>query len=282
MNISSMRIVCFLLSFFGLLFNQLTLACSCHNDIEEMNMARYNDCLTVFSGKVDSLGQCTNQGRAIIFLIDKCYKGTYSGKITIPRVDCSSSCAFNFEKGQVYLVYLYPDSENQYKIIPCTGTRKLLSKKEIEGTLTQAKRFNTHSFLEKEIEIWEHEMALLEYVAANPNSRIKTEYLNKKPTGDGKLKNGLPEGHWKYYYPEGHIKGTGNYQNGQKTGLWTEYTTYYETFEDTSSVDRKRYLIKSSGVYIDGLKEGKWERNNLDGSTQTMYYRKGKFIGEQP
>jgi len=260
----------------------MAVGCSCHNDIEEMNMARYNDCLTVFSGKVDSLGECSNQGRAIIFLIDKCYKGTYTGNITVPKVDCASSCAFNFEKGQTYLVYLYSDPENQHKLVACSGTRKLLSKQEIEGTLSQAKRFNTHSFLEKEIEIWEHEMTILEYLSLNPNGKVKTEYLNKKTTGEGKLKNGIAEGHWKYYYPEGHIKAVGNYIKGKKSGLWTEYTTYYETFEDSSSVDRKRYLIKSSGLYVDGLKEGKWERINLDGTTQTMYYRKGKFIGELP
>jgi antitoxin component YwqK of YwqJK toxin-antitoxin module len=246
-----------------------------------MNIARYNDAYTIFIGTADSIGNCNNT-RTVSFKIKKLYKGNSQDQISIDGVDCKSSCALSFEKDQNYLVYVYKDSENKLRIYPCTGTRRTLTKDETTQEIKQAEKFNTLYYLKKEIELWEHEIEFLEKIPPLKDGKIKTFYPNGQLTGEGKLYNGLPVGSWKYYYPDGNVKSEGKYTNGLKTGQWVENSTYYASYEDTLGAARKRYLLKNSGPYLNGLKEGKWERINIDGSKQTLYYRRGKFISDKP
>ena len=269
----------FLFTIFLLNF-QAALPCSCHNDIEEMNIARYNDCTAAFIGIVDSVSPCNNY-KSVTFSVKILYKGTLIQKVSVEGITCNGPCAFLFKKNETYLVYLFKDAQNKFAIYPCTGTRRVLSKEETADELLRAEKYNTSEYLKKEIERWDHEMKFLEQMKNTPNGKVKTYYINGKLTGEGHFHNGIPMGEWHYYYPEGHLKAKGHYHNGEKTGEWIEYTIYYNTFEDTAAAPRKRFLLKSTGSYVHGLKEGKWERVNLDGSIQTLYYRKGKFISEK-
>jgi antitoxin component YwqK of YwqJK toxin-antitoxin module len=251
--------------FIILLISNSSFPCSCHTDIEEMNIARYNDAYSIFIGTADSIGDC-EKTRTVSFKINKLYKGIEQDKIMVEGIDCKTSCALSFEKNQEYLVYLYKDADNKLRIYPCTGTRKTISKEEKAQELKQAEKFNTLYYLKKEIEIWEHEIEFLEKILPVKDGKVKTYYPNGELTGEGKFDKGIPVGSWKYFYPDGNIKSSGSYLNGLKTGIWVENSTYYATYEDTLGAPRKRYLLKNTGTYLNGLKEGKWERVNIDGS----------------
>lgn len=270
----------FLIAILSILAYSTAFCCSCHSDIDEMNIARYNDAEAIFIGTVDSLGDCAN-GRTIRFIPKKIYKGIPGEKITIEGIDCKSSCAMTFEKELEYLIYVYRDIDQKLRIYPCTGTRRLISKAEIEEELKHSEKFNTLHYIKREIEVWEHELEFLEKLPAVKDGKIKTYYPNGQLTGEGKFENGIPTGEWKYYYPDGNIKATGHYTHGKKSGMWVEHSTYYATYEDTIGSVRKKYLLKNSGTYDKGFKEGKWQRVNLDGSIQSLYYRKGKFFSDK-
>ena len=57
----------------------------------------------------------------------------------------------------------------------------------------------------------------------NGNGVIKNFYDNGKIAAEGQLKNGYPDGTWKYYHLTGSISGTGNMIEGQRQGPWKFY-----------------------------------------------------------
>ncbi|MBA3829358.1 MAG: toxin-antitoxin system YwqK family antitoxin [Taibaiella sp.] len=64
------------------------------------------------------------------------------------------------------------------------------------------------------------------------------------PLEKGMHKNGLPVGHWKYYYEYGKLRMEGDYVEGKKMGVWK---IYYPNQK-----------IKATGNYIDDEKSGNW------------------------
>jgi hypothetical protein len=254
-------------------------ACNCDIDIVEMNIARYNEAKAIFIASVDSTGPCNNYS-TVYFKIIKSYKGNLPRTLSVKEIDCKTACALSFEHGKQYLVYAYANPDDEIKIIPCKSTRRLLNHNEVEDELRNSERFNTRSYVESEVKLWDDEISFLEKIYQHNSGEIKTHYPNGKPTGKGIFKDGLPEGEWIYYFPDGSVKGIGQYKRGKKTGYWVEFDPFYSTHEDSND-SRKRFIIKNSGHYNEGLKEGKWEKINLDGSSQNLFYKKGKFSGEK-
>lgn len=256
------------------------IACNCNPEIEEMNMARYNEAAAIFIGHVDSLSDCS-QTQAVYFTVKAAYKGNFGNSIAITEIDCKTACSFTFEKGRDYLVYAYNKFGSQLNLIPCTPNRKLLTQKEIETELRLNERYNTSAYILKELTLWKEEIAFLEKMKSFKNGDITITYPNGTPTAKGQLVNGVPVGKWEYFYPDGGVKAVGEYANGKKIGFWVEYNMYYTTYEDTTvHTVRKKYIVKSLGHYQEGLKDGLWERVNLDGSMLKFYYVKGKFDRE--
>jgi hypothetical protein len=257
------------------------LACNCDIDIAEMNIARYNETTAIFVAAVDSSSPCRDHS-TVYFKIIKTYKGNLPSSLAVEEIDCKTPCALNFEKGKQYLIYAYSTPENEIKIIPCKSSRRILNHNEIEDELRNSERFNTRSYVEAEVKLWSEEIAFLEKIYQQTSGEVKTTYPNGNPTGKGKFRNGLPEGDWTYYYPDGSIQGTGQYKKGKKTGSWIEFNPYYESSKDSNNEQiKKRYIIKYSGHYNDGHKDGKWQKINLDGSSEKLFYKKGKFSGEK-
>jgi hypothetical protein len=256
-------------------------ACNCDLDIPEMNIARFNEASAIFVASVDSSSPC-NEHATVYFKIIKTYKGNLPRSLSVEEIDCKTACALNFEKDKQYLVYAYHDQDDEIKIIPCKSSRRMLNHNEIEDELRNSDRFNTRAYVEAEVKLWNDEIAFLEKLYQHTLGDIKTYYSNGQLTGKGKFKDGLPDGEWIYYYPDGSVKGIGQYKKGKKTGYWVEFALYYSTPEDHhSDQTRKRFIIKNNGHYDEGLKDGKWQRVNLDGSFQNLFFKKGKFSGEK-
>jgi len=117
---------------------------------------------------------------------------------------------------------------------------------------------------------------------------VPTLVENKFPSGKlkekGMMQCGYKIGEWQHYHENGNVsakytcndKGeiigdyveygqggnnktmSGSYQNGKKSGLWTEY------FEDRT--------IKSQGYYYNGEKTGKWIEHNSEGKKMKVKY----------
>lgn len=258
--------------------------CSCYNDIEEMNISRYNDHDAIFIARVDSVGTCQNT-YPVYLKISRIYKGTPDSIVKIVDVDCKSECALNFSKESEYLIYAFANKDNTaFKITPCNGTRRILNADEIKQVKANSEKFNNRTYLDNEIKRWEHEIEMLEKISSKTSGNIKTTFINGKPTGNGKFQNGHPHGEWTYYYPDGNVKASGHYTDGKREGKWIEYSVFYNTFEGDVNLNgnnRKKYLVKSSGIYKNGLKEGRWERINVDGTVNVLYFKNGKFTGEE-
>lgn len=69
------------------------------------------------------------------------------------------------------------------------------------------------------------------------NGLTKNYYDNGALMNEGEMKNGLPEGLWKFYTPDGKLKGLGRYVEGKQNGKWL-----------TGDLDEKAYI---GGVCID-------------------------------
>ncbi|HEY4797788.1 MAG TPA: hypothetical protein VII99_01815, partial [Bacteroidia bacterium] len=137
----------------------------------------------------------------------------------------------------------------------------------------------------KIISIWEYNYGVL----------VKQESINRMD------KNGLKQGTWKEFFPNGKIKEETNYQSGKKTG-------YSKTFLESGSLNsvdkyvgdslqkeapelttklevRNEYYedgsIKKTGTYLYGLAEGTHKEYSPEGKiTGAKVYHEGNIIGE--
>ena len=73
------------------------------------------------------------------------------------------------------------------------------------------------------------------------------------------------DGNWKYYYDNGELECTGDFDNDEPTGKWTWFY--------------KNGLIKCEGTFIKGKPDGKWLKYNEDGfNCRIINYRFGEII----
>jgi len=99
-----------------------------------------------------------------------------------------------------------------------------------------------------------------------------------KIVGEGIVKeDGLKEGPWKEFYPNGKLKAEGNYAEGVKTGKWTYYYKNGQV-EQTGSYDKKGrpkgdwvWYYPSGALlreesYMNGLLDGMWSEYAEDGT----------------
>ena len=134
---------------------------------------------------------------------------------------------------------------------------------------------------------------------------FETFYSSGKPKKKINYKNGIPNGEYMYWNPNGNIRIKGAYTNGQKDGLWTEYfitgQQIYQIINYTNGLKNgefKEYLINGNltilGNYKNHMKEGKWEyyfeneqldmigpfENGLQNGDWKYYYPNGQLYYE--
>ena len=69
---------------------------------------------------------------------------------------------------------------------------------------------------------------------------LKTFDLDGLPEGEGEMADGMPTGHWKYYYPRGIVQAEGKMENGKRTGIWKFYEPDGKLLEETTYLFDKR------------------------------------------
>ncbi len=50
----------------------------------------------------------------------------------------------------------------------------------------------------------------------------------------GKMKNGMTDGYWEWYRPDGTLKRSGTFSMGKPTGQWTTYNSKGEIYKVTN------------------------------------------------
>ena len=123
------------------------------------------------------------------------------------------------------------------------------------------------------------------YYEANsetPFSGYYTRYYNGSNArqSEGKIKDGLMNDAWTFYYANGNLKGTVEYADGVKIKV---LNSFYETGEKESEFDENKQVfttwyksakVKSITNYMYGLKEGssiEWYENGTVKSDYTYY-----------
>lgn len=82
----------------------------------------------------------------------------------------------------------------------------------------------------------------------------------------GNFRNGVKDGIWIDYYPNGHPQFVNTFRNGKLDGISEDYNYATNT-------------VFLRGQYINGLEEGEWDNLSPDGDTVIKYiYRHGKEI----
>ena len=86
---------------------------------------------------------------------------------------------------------------------------------------------------------------------------------------DGFFKNGLKEGYWQQFHPNGQLRYKGHYIEGLREGLW-------ESYWDNGQLEMK-------GNFHRGKREGFWDYFNQDKSVNHIFtgtYKNDVKIGE--
>jgi len=83
----------------------------------------------------------------------------------------------------------------------------------------------------------------------------------------GIIKDNRNIGEWKYFYPNGQLETTGNFNYDKPHGKWVWY------YSNGS--------IKGTGTFLNGYKTGTWYRYNLEGRLLSItLYDEGERINE--
>lgn len=98
------------------------------------------------------------------------------------------------------------------------------------------------------------------------SQKVVTYWDNGQKKEQGKLVNGIKEGHWKQWDKGGTIVSNGEYKNGLKEGDWVEPVPYNFIYDSLNFPyiynGNKNVIIQGEGKYKNGLKTGVWICND--------------------
>ncbi|MEZ5172931.1 MAG: hypothetical protein R2850_05370 [Bacteroidia bacterium] len=125
---------------------------------------------------------------------------------------------------------------------------------------------------------------------AQNDSLVTYKFPNGNISGEGYLKNGLPEGLWKNYFPSGKIKSEGLLSEGKTSGIWKFYfESGYVNLEITylqGIKNGKRKIYLDSGIlnvvdhFVNDVRQGWAEFYNDKGQLKRkVWYDEGKENG---
>lgn len=110
-----------------------------------------------------------------------------------------------------------------------------------------------------------------EQILTDKTGRIETYHLSTaKKSSEGEMINGLKQGYWRYWDPEGKLTSVGNYKNGKETGVWLrgdlEGMHYLDDacfdISNKRVIDEMEYNKKRLKIYVIHYKKGKIIKQN--------------------
>ena len=102
------------------------------------------------------------------------------------------------------------------------------------------------------------------------------------PATEGEFKNGLSDGDWLWWFPDGKKKSKGSFKSGKQTGAWTWWHQNGEPAEEGNFLDGRKVgqwttyyasgRIQVDGLYHNGVRHGTWIHHR-DDETNTIARR---------
>ncbi len=188
------------------------------------------------------------------------------GEILIKQIDYQSGFILNEKaNGKVDSIPHYGYYESWYRN----------GKKQSEGyVLNESTKFDCY----QQTNISEQDLFYLNFwnqegvqILKDKTGRIETYHLSTaKKSSEGEMSNGLKQGYWRYWDPEGKLSSVGNYKNGKETGVWLrgdlEGMHYLDDacFDITNKrvIDEMEYNKKRLKIYVMHYKKGKIIKQN--------------------
>lgn len=249
------------------------LACTCSNFGGPVTIKDYNSNEIIISGKAIKVTENRNESvdrqRQITFQIDEVYKGEIDHKtISIYTPLSDASCGLFVKENEEWVIWAYLRNNI---IVTNVCTRSQLKE-----------------------DVSEHDIKYLNYFKSNPST---TEW--KDESGNliavGNLKNNIPVGYWKYFFPTSeYIESEGCYEKGKYEGKWIIYHApesivtrlqYDNKIPQNSIPDLQLFQNKIREIknYKDGIRDGEYiyyAPYSIDKPTQIRNYKSGKLDGK--
>lgn len=195
----------------ALQFDDVT-ACVCHWPAEFSNYELSFDILNetpliVRATVVDTVnpteGWLLGTPQLVHLSVSKTYKGKKESTLLIYNRSYSSNCDHGYQIGQEYLLFLQPDTSDGNTLAFCSGV--------IDISLEHQPQWEARlGRLLKQLEIY----------GKDPMNPLQVKYSNGQPMAQGKVVNGLPEGHWRIFTYDGQVELEGEFANGKRVGVW--------------------------------------------------------------
>jgi uncharacterized protein len=122
--------------------------------------------------------------------------------------------------------------------------------------------------------------------------KIAVVYYNqfRQKTSEGQLLNGLEQGVWKYYYPNGELKYERSYDKGNSDGSFKYFYKNGKLYYEINYVNNNRegyyksyFLngkVRSEGYYLNDEQHGPWTFYSSDGSLDEVnFFQEGEVKG---
>lgn len=201
----------FLLVLFG---TTRAIGCTCHWPAEFSNDELSFDLLIetpliIHATVVDTINPAERwYGLQLVHLrVLRTYKGVDDSTLVIYNYSYSGNCDHGYRVGEDYLFFLQPDTANGFDLAFCSGV--------LDMSLEHDPR-------------WEARLGRvlqqLETYREAPMQPLRVKYSNGKALAQGRLVNGIPEGHWREFTYDGQVEFEGEFENGKRVGIWKKYT----------------------------------------------------------
>lgn len=159
------------------------LACDCP-PLSPLNASTYDRYSVIFSGKVDSVSNCSTKGFSkAFFTISDLFKGNSLQHVAV-EFDCSSSCMMSFSKGDQWLIYAIYERFDELSVNLCGHSRKQAAAGESDVYAATTGR----SF-DQEYQQLDHDLGKQAFLKENPLNDQQRELKphNDQPSDVGKI-----------------------------------------------------------------------------------------------
>ncbi len=112
------------------------------------------------------------------------------------------------------------------------------------------------------------------------NAYQKFTYPNGKPSSEGIIRDGKPDGYWKSYYEDGKLKSEGNRKEFELDSVWKFYNEDGKLILEITYKKGKKNGLRTSYLDKETIKEN-YKNDVKDGYTR-YYYSDGKLKSEIP
>ena len=205
-----------LLILFSALLIDAVSACTCHWPAEFSNdeisfKLLIETPLIVHATVVDTVNPAEEwwfgKPQLVYLRVLRTYKGGGDSTLLIYNHSYSGNCDHGYRVGGEYLFFLQPDTANGFALAFCSGV--------LDMSLEHDPRWKARLG---------RVLQQLETYREAPMQPLRVKYSNGKALAQGRLVNGIPEGHWREFTYDGQVEFEGEFENGKRVGIWKKYT----------------------------------------------------------